>query len=369
MVNWNNNETNMLINNMLNYLHLPTNFMYETIFAILFLGIYIILIRILHLFIFKILKKFSKSTKTRLDNIIIEHTKPVSLVFLISLGFYIVLRNLSYLLSYEKYMDKIYLSFLFVIFGWFTYRIINSLIETYAHNLAKKTKTDIDENLLPIATVIIKTIIWVVVIFEILSVWNINLSPLLASAGVVGIALAFAAQETIKNLFGGMSVSIDKSLKVGDWVILDGAKMQVKEVGMRSTKFLTLDGTLKIYPNSKIAENVIENLSQPREVPKKVKIIVGVAYGSDPEKVKRILKEEAEKIDKVDKESIKVFMTEMAAYSINFLLVCDVPTIDDVWPVKTTLVENIYNRLREENIEIPFPTNTVYLREEESKKE
>jgi len=357
------------LNNVLTYLHIPTNYIYETIFAIVLLSIYIILMRGIHFLLFKILERFSKKTKTKLDDILIEHTRTVSFVFIVSLGFYFLLGNLSYLLRYENYIDRIYISFLFVIFGWFIYSIINSLIESYAHKLAKKTKTDIDETLIPIVTVIIKTLVWVVVIFEIFSLWHVDLSPLLASAGVFGIALAFAAQETIKNLFGGISVSVDKSLKVGDWVILDGAKMQVKELGMRSTKFLTLDGTLKIYPNSIIAQNVIENLSQPKDVPKKVKITIGVGYGSDPEKVKRILKEEAEKIDKVDKSSINVFMTEMAAYSINFLLVCNVPTIDDVWPVKTQLIERIYNRLRAEGIEIPFPTNTVYLRKENLEEE
>ena len=336
---------------------------YQTVFAVVLFFIYWKIIKILYFSLYDVLHSLTKKTRFYADDILMEHLKyPVFLV-LIFLGFYWLLEGIAYLSEYEVYLTKTYYSFIAIIVGWFFYGVLTTFIENYAHKISMITKSAIEDTIVTISSVLLKATVWVVVGLEILSIWNIDLSPLLASAGIIGIVIGFAAQETIKNLFGGISISLDKSLKVGDWVFIDGAKMKVHKLGIRATQFLTLDGTLKIYPNSYIAENIIENLSEP-PIPKKVKITVGVAYGSDPEKVKKVLKEEAEKTDKVKKDSIAVFMTNMGAYSIDFLLVCEVPSIDDVWPVKTTLIENIYNRLRQEGIEIPFPTNTVYLKKE-----
>ncbi len=336
---------------------------YNLLFYLIIFIIYAIIIKAVLELAFQIFKKITEKTKTHLDDLIVHRVKPVTFILLLGLGAYYLLYTTSLLSLYENIINRIFLSFIFIVGGWALYSIVNVFVEHYGIVLAKKTKSNIDDTLFPFIKTALKIAVVVVVILQILSVWKIDITPLLASAGIFGLAIAFAAQETIKNLFGGVSISVDRALKVDDWVILDGQKMKVLEVGVRSTKFLTLDGTMKIYPNSVLAESIIENLNEPNNVKKKVKINVGVSYGSDPKKVKEILIDEARKIDKVDKETVKVFMTDMGDFKLEFLLVCEVPSVDDVWTTKTTLIENIYTRLNKEGIEIPFPIRTVYLKE------
>ncbi|NPA38368.1 MAG: mechanosensitive ion channel family protein, partial [Candidatus Nanohaloarchaeota archaeon] len=225
------------------------------------------------------------------------------------------------------------------------------------------TETDLDDHLLPFLESLVKITVLVIVFLQILSTWNVEITPLLASAGLVGIAIALAAQETVKNLFGGVSIYVDKNLKIGDWIMLDGKKLKVIDLGVRSTKFLTLDNTLMIVPNSILASRHIENLSNP-DMPKKVKVNFGVAYGSDVSKVKKIVEKVVKSHPKVIKDSVAVWFLEMGDFSLNFMAVAEVENLDDVFSVKCDLTEAIYNELNKQGIEIPFPTHTVYLKKD-----
>jgi len=124
-----------------------------------------------------------------------------------------------------------------------------------------------------------------------LNIWHINLAPLLASAGIAGIAVALAAKETLANFFGGISIFLDRTYKVGDYIILDsGERGEVVDVGIRSTRIRTRDDVLITIPNSIMANSKIINESAP-EPRFRLRLPVGVAYESDLEKVEKVLLE------------------------------------------------------------------------------
>lgn len=133
----------------------------------------------------------------------------------------------------------------------------------------------------------------------IMGIWQINLTPLLASAGLIGIIVGLAAKDTLGNFFGGISVFLDKPFKRGDWIVLKpGERGKVIDIGLRSTRILTRDDVLITIPNSAIANSKIINESAPKRR-MRVRVKISVLQGSDPDKVQEALLKIAEENDLV----------------------------------------------------------------------
>ena len=127
--------------------------------------------------------------------------------------------------------------------------------------------------------------------YWLLSVWKVNVTPLLASAGIITAAVALASKDTLSNFFGGVSIFVDRPYRLGDYVIMDnGERGKVVDIGIRSTRLLTRDDVLITVPNAIMANTMIIN--QSGQVPRfRVRAKIGVGYDSDPEKVETVLLE------------------------------------------------------------------------------
>ncbi|MDH4317674.1 MAG: mechanosensitive ion channel family protein, partial [Desulfobulbaceae bacterium] len=132
---------------------------------------------------------------------------------------------------------------------------------------------------------LIRVMVIILGLFWILNIWQLNLTPLFASAGIAGIAIALAAKDTLANFFGGISMFMDRTYKTGDYIILEsGERGAVVDIGMRSTRVMTRDDVMITIPNSIMSSTKIINESAPQ--PRfRIRIPVGVAYGSDIERV------------------------------------------------------------------------------------
>ena len=195
-----------------------------------------------------------------------------------------------------------------------------------------------------------------------LAIWDVDLTPLFASAGIVGIAVALAAKDTLANFFGGISIFVDKSFKVGDYIILDtGERGEVVDIGIRSTRIKTRDDILVTIPNSILSNSKIINESAP--VPRfRIRVPVGVAYGSDLEQVENILVDVARSnplISNIPESRARLRL--FADSSINFELLCWVNNPRDKGLAIHQLLSAIYKRFEEEAVSIPFPQNDVHL--------
>jgi len=154
---------------------------------------------------------------------------------------------------------------------------------------AEKTESSVDDQIIPVFHKFSRVFVSIVGMLFVLTVWGIQIGPLLTSLGIVGIAIAFALQNTLGNIFGGISIILDKSVKVGDKIKLDNDTMgTVMDVGLRSTKIKTWDGELITIPNGKLSDSRILNFIQP-EPPVRVVIEFGVEYGSDTAKVRKVV--------------------------------------------------------------------------------
>ncbi len=209
---------------------------------------------------------------------------------------------------------------------------------------------------------IAKLVVLAGAIFLFLSLWKINVTPLLASAGIAGVAVALAAKETLSNFFGGITILLDQPYRVGDFIILDsGERGQVAEIGLRSTRILTRDDVQISIPNSIITNTKVINESAP-EPRFRVRIKVGVAYGTDVDQVEEVLLTVArDNALVVPEPEPRVRFRTFGDSSLDFELLCWAHKPHDKGKLIHELNRGIYKAFDQARIVIPFPQRDVYV--------
>jgi MscS family membrane protein len=222
----------------------------------------------------------------------------------------------------------------------------------------------VEERTIPLFDIAATIVVVAFAAYALLQVWNIDATAWLASAGVVGIAVGFAAKDTLANLFAGFFIIADSPYKVGDYIVLDsGDRGEVTRVGIRSTRLLTRDDVEIIIPNAEMANTKVVNESGGRWVKFRIRLKVGVAYGSDVDRVVAVLEREALAHDAVCRvPEPRVRMRGFGDSSLDFELLCWVEHPSERGIVSHHLYMNIYKALGREGIEIPFPQRDVWLR-------
>jgi small-conductance mechanosensitive channel len=195
-------------------------------------------------------------------------------------------------------------------------------------------------------------------------VWNIDMTAWLASAGIAGIAIGFAAKDSLSNLFSGVFIIADAPYKVGDYIELEkGGRGKVVNIGLRSTRILTRDDIEVTIPNSIIGNSTIINQSGGPHEKMRVRLKIGVAYGSDVDTVKKILVEAAKADSLVCKRpEPRIRFREFGASSLDFELLFWVDKPELKGMVLDAMNTAVYNRLREEHIEIPYAKQDLYIK-------
>lgn len=257
-------------------------------------------------------------------------------------------------------------AFYILISAWILATFLHSIIHIYGRRYAEKSTTDMDDRLVELLELVIRYVIWFAAIMAILKVFSIDVTPLLAGAGIAGIAVALAAQDLISNFFGGAIITVDKPFKVGDRIKVEDYYGDVISVGTRSTRIKTLDYQVVTIPNNKLTTNIIINYSEPDQK-LRITLPITVAYGTDPLRVKKILLEVAHDAIKnseylLDDPAPTVFFTEFAESSLNFILRVWARKYNLPDEVKDTINCRIAERFAKEAIEIPFPQMDVHMK-------
>lgn len=307
-------------------------------------------------------------TESQFDDIIVMAIGKPLIIGVIALSVYFAITMTALPAGYEWIGDSRYLAVVYIaLAAWMVSIFVQNFIMLYGKWLASKTESDIDDKIISFLEVAARYIIWFIAFLIILAYLQINITPLIAGAGIFGIAVALAAQDLISNFFGGALILIDKPFKVGERVKIDGNLGDVVAIGPRSTRIKTLDYQLITIPNSTIANAVITNYNMP-DIKLKIKIPVSVAYGSDVKKVKRLLLEIATRAAG-DTDYIladpapSVYFLEYGESSLNFMMVVWAKVFNMAWEVKDSINTIIDERFREEGIEIPFPQVDVHLKD------
>jgi small-conductance mechanosensitive channel len=221
----------------------------------------------------------------------------------------------------------------------------------------------IEARTLPLLDNIAKVLVAGLAVYLFLLTWKLDVAPWLASAGIVGIALGFAAKDTLANLFGGVFILADAPFKIGDYVVLgSGERGEVTRIGLRSSRLLTRDDVEITIPNAVIANTMVINESGGPHEKYRVTVHVGVAYGSDADEVERVLLEASREVKTITGDPApRVRFTAFGDSSLDFRLLCwvDQPVLRG--KALHELNGAVYKALDRAGIEIPFPQRVVHL--------
>jgi len=205
--------------------------------------------------------------------------KPISLVIVL-----LFLQNyypyLKLPLGINTFINGIFI-FLFPIIGVYIAFKLVDLFALVLNVLTEKTESKVDDQLVPIVRKAAKVVVFVLGVIYLVDNLGWDYTPLLAGASVGGLAFALAAQDTVKNLFGSVTIFTDKPFDVGDWIVFDGNEGTVEEVGVRSTRIRTFYNSVVSIPNGKISDMVVDNMGR-REY-RRLKTNIGVTYDTPPE--------------------------------------------------------------------------------------
>lgn len=311
----------------------------------------------------QVLKPLAEKTKTKIDDLIIKSLSSIIFYIALLLGFKVGLQNFEVGENIQAIFDGIINTFLVFIVAVFLLKIISGFALQQTKEWKFKTKTTADERMIPFLQKIFKAVVIILALIFAFNAWKINISPLLATAGIAGIAIALAVKDSLNNILGGLQLVLDKTFKVGDKIQLESGELGVvMDVGLRSTKLRTYDNEVIYIPNGYLANTKIKNFTEP-DLSIRTSVNFGVEYGSDTKKVQKVVLEAMKKIESIieQPEPVVLFL-KMSDFSLDFVAKAWVESYADAYSTKLKMTDEIYNALNRANISIPFPTRTVYTK-------
>ena len=315
--------------------------------------------KILYFIINKYVKSLTQKTKTDIDDKILAALEVPFVIGIFLIGIYFSLLQVDYIKQYTQPMNNIFFV-LGVIWAIFVlYRLTKVVMEKWV------SINPAFQNMPKLVVKAANVFVYFIGLIIILKHFNVEITPLVATLGIGGIAIGFALQDTLSNFFAGLHIVSDKPINIGDFVELEGnISGYVEDIGWRSTRIRTLPNTLVIVPNSKIASTTITNDSLP--VPEmSVVVQCGVAYTSDLEKVEKVTIETAKKIQKNVQGAVKDFEPFVRYHTfgdsnINFSIILRVQTFVDKYLVTHEFIKALKKSYDKEGIEISWPVRKIY---------
>ena len=253
-----------------------------------------------------------------------------------------------------------------IFFGVFIFLALNQLVFYYLRKWSDQTDSQMDDQLVPLLERLVEILIWIGGILYVLNYLEVNITALLAGISIGGLAIALAAQDTVKNLFGSVMIFLDKPFKIGDWISFDGIDGVVERVGVRSTRIRTFANSLTYVPNALFAERVIDNMGM--RIYRRYKTTIGITYDTPPylinifiEGIEEILRNHPD----IRKDNFEVALNDFGASSLDIMIYgfFHVPTWTDELNAKHEIMNHILHLADRIGVRFAFPTQTVFIEE------
>lgn len=342
---------------------------------LIFLAIIFITLLVRSVFLFIVDKKitfFTKRTKTELDDLIIKSARNPAGYLILLQGFYFAVlslqlpENIGVVENVPVILNNAYFLVFSFIMLYFVFKFID-VIGYYIFRMAEKSESKLDDQLAPLIVKSLRIFAVTMGILFILQNYNYSITSLLAGLGIGGLAFALAAQDTVSNLFGSITIFSDKPFHLGDWIQIGDFEGTVEYVGFRSTRIRRFDQALVTVPNSKFINSGVINYSSMKK--RRIKFNLGVTYGTTADQMTRLvdgIKQIIKEDHRFDHTFYMVHFTEFGDYALNIFIYCFTRTTvwDEYLAVREEFNLMILKLLEELEVEIAFPSQTVYLEKE-----
>jgi len=248
----------------------------------------------------------------------------------------------------------------------FGHMVIEKIVRRSVHREAFGTDEDEkarEDTLIQILDGFIGVLVWVMAVMMILASLGANIAPLLAGAGLVGVAVGFGAQYIVRDLITGLFIILENQYRVGDVVCLDGTCGSVERVTLRTTVLRDLDGEVHHVPNGEIKRTTNKSMYWSR-----VNLVVGVSYEADLDKVERVINEIGQSLvddpewkDKIIETPKFLRVNKLNDSSVD-IRILGMTASDQQWAVTGELRRRIKNTFDKEGIEIPYPQRVIHTK-------
>lgn len=304
--------------------------------------------------------KITTQTQSRIDDILVERSPMALYTTVLIAGVYLSVVAVAVPDRVQVVLENVLVTLLVIVWSVVVIRVGREVSEL------GKDRQNVDNGLIPIIQNIWTIVVSGIGAFSVMSLWGVNVTPFLASAGILGIGIGFAARDTIANFFGSIALYIDGTYAVGDYIVLDsGEEGWVSDISIRSTQIRTRDDLMVTVPNSMLNSGKVVNESKP--TPKRrMRVHVGVDYVEDVDEVVAVLKQVAVEEEMVDETpEPQVVFKDFKDSSLGFILLAWIPNPATRVKVEHKLNRRIQQRFAEEGISIPYPQRVVSDRDSE----
>jgi len=314
--------------------------------------------------LFRALRRWGSKTSSNLDGVLIRSLRGPIMIWALIIGVYLATQSLELSDRHASLVDRSLLILAIVTITMMAASLAGNLVRYYATRVqGALPATSLTQNLAQLFVILVGGLV-------LLRHFGISITPILTAFGVGGLAVALALQDTLTNLFGGFYVTVAGQVRLGDYIKLNtGEEGYVTDISWRSTTVRALANNLIIIPNAKLAQAIVTNYYLP-ERRMSLLIPVGVSYDSNPDQVEQVLLEEAERAAAeipgllAEPAPVVRLIPGFGDSSLGFTLICQIAEFVDQFPVQHELRKRILKRFQKERIEMPYPTRTVYLRED-----
>ncbi len=324
----------------------------------------VILARLVLLLLDQGVARLSRRTRTKFDDLIITAVRLPLFWLVVVVSLQIALRTLSFLPQGWKDANGHLIFILYLAIGYaFLHRILNSLTDWYAREIASRTESRVDEQVLPFARRVVNLVLILIAAIMLLSHFNVDVSAFVTTLGIGSLAIALAAQATLADTVSGFVIMSDRPYRIGDRIeILElGTWGDVQDVGLRSTRIITRDNRMVVVPNSVIGKSLVVNHSFPSSK-YRVETQVGIAYGTDIDYAKYVMIDAVRRQEWVMRdERIEALFLEYGPSALVFRVRCWIEDYVETRRAIDKLNSCLYDALTEANIEMPLTTHTIYL--------
>lgn len=310
------------------------------------------------------LKKTARQTETKFDDVIVAVLGHPFALFVIAIAAAVGRLVLSPTPDAAQFLDAIITVLVIAGTTWMAIRFSDELVDTYLYEYTKRTETQLDEQLVPVLHRSIRVSFIAIAGVVLLDSFGYNITAIMASFGIGGIAVAFAAREMLADVFGGFTIFTGRPFVVGDTVELGEVTGTVEEVGLRFTRIRDFDGRLVTIPNAKVASQEIVNIDE--EPTRRVVMYLGLTYGttkSDIEAAKDEVLDAINGVDGVRAEETGVWLWEYADSSIDIRVHYYIEDRDNWFDVRDQVNMQLKETFEQHAIEIAYPTQRVILDE------
>ncbi|MDR2512133.1 MAG: mechanosensitive ion channel family protein [Bacteroidales bacterium] len=318
--------------------------------------VFVILLSLLNKYIFI---KLAKKTKLKLDDELLKALQSPVCFGILLFAFFIAEKRLIVPEKIQHSFTTAYQILTVLNITWLITRFVKTIFSTLVRKHSGKEK-QVDARFYPLIRRTLLIVIWCVGIVMALNNAGISVSTLLATLGIGGLAFALAAQDTIKNIFGGVTIFSDRPFRIGDRIQINNIDGFVKDIGLRSTKIQTLDNRLVTMPNSQVSDAAVINVSS--EPTRKVPMTLGLVYDTPPDKMKTalsILKDVSQNISGVYEKDIVASFTDFAASSLNITFVYYIKHDANIYDTMNAVNLYILSAFNENGLSFAFPTVTI----------